>query len=437
MSTNRVAIDETKISVVQLEIHKPDIVSYFKRVPEGELTAAFIRAVEVGTFCLERANASQDLEFVRRQIESLISSVEQRVSRMPSEVESALMKRIGAGDGQVLAPIQLLVNQTARATSDRLAELKTMVNDVDPTKEGSAASRVVKNLKDLLDVNRTDSVQAILAAAVRGLTTADGVLAKTVQTTVEGCLKTVRDEIDSLAKEVRGQDAATEALNQTTAKGRTFEEEVVLGLQGWAQHVGAQLEHVGTDNRPGDVTVRFDEHGLAPLTIVIEARDRQSPKGRKAISDIMGPAMSERSAGAGIYLSRERQGLAGEIGDWAEGQCGNGCFVACTFEHLITAIRFLAVYKKLSDLRTTQQDVDGPTITNQLNRMRTALDRIKNINRKSNDIRGSAAEIESEAALLRSEIREALTTVEESIKSSHAEALIAIEGNGQKSLANA
>jgi hypothetical protein len=416
MAEGEIVVGETRVSVTRLEVHKRDVVEYFKVIPKDELVGAFVRAVEVGTFCLERANASQDLEFVRRQIESMISAVERRISTMPSEVESALMKRIGAGDGQVLAPIQSLVTQTAKATSDRLVELRSMVNEVDPTKEGSSASRVVKNLRDLLDVNRTDSVQATITGAVRALTAADGVLAKTVQATVESGLKGLREEIDGLAKEVRGQDAAVEALNQTTAKGRPFEDEVVEGLQAWARHVGAQVQHVGTDNRPGDVVVQFEESTHPTFRVVIEVRDRQSPKGRKAIGDVLAPAMVERNASGAIYLSRDRQGLANEIGDWAEGQCAGGSFVACAYEHLVTALRFLAVQKRLSDMRAAQQDVDGPRISAQLTRIRTTLDRIKNINRKTNEIRSSATDVESEAALLRSEIREALAVVEESIK---------------------
>lgn len=416
MNTSQIAVGETTISITQLEIHRKDVVNYFKVIPHNELVGAFVRAVEVGTFCLERANASQDLEFVRRQIESLISAVEKSVSVMPAEVESALMKRIGAGEGQVLAPIQALVGQAAKATSDRLNDLRVMVNDVDPAKEGSAANRIVKNLRDLLDAKRTDSIQGTITTAVQGLTTVDGILAKTVHSTVEAALKPLCEEIDSLAKEVRGHDAAVEALSQTTAKGRPFEDDIVEGLQEWGQHSGAQIEHVGMDNRPGDILVRFNEVIHTPLTVVIEARDRQSPKGRKAIIDIVVPAMAERNATAAIYLSRDRQGLANEIGEWAEGECGSGCFVACTHDHLNTALRFLVVQKKLGELRAAQQDVDGPRILAQLTRVRAALERIKNINRKTNEIRGSAVDIETEAALLRSEVREALTLVEESMK---------------------
>jgi hypothetical protein len=418
MSLNQIEVGEDVVSVIQLEMTNKDVVNYFRTIQKQDRLNSFVRAVEVGTFCLERANSSQDLEFVRRQIEGMILAVEKRVSLMPSEVESALMAHIGAGDGQILAPIHSLVTMTTKVTGERLNELRVMVNEVDPAKEGSSANRIVKNLRDLLDVNRTDSIQATINAAVRSLTTADGILAKTVQSTVESSLKLLREEIDSLGKEVRGQEAAVEALNQTTAKGRSFEEELVEQLQEWARHVGASVEHVGTDNRPGDIVVRFNDISQPSFGVVIEARDRQSAKGRKAISDTLVPAMAERNASGAIYLSRDREGLANEIGEWGEGECAGGCFVACTHDHLVTALRFLAIQKKLRDMRADSQDVDGPRIAAQLTRIRTSLDRIKNINRKTTDIRGSATEIEAEATLIRSEVREALSSIEECFKTS-------------------
>jgi hypothetical protein len=56
------------------------------------------------------------------------------------------------------------------------------------------------------------------------------------------------------------------------------------------------------------------------LNVVIEVRDRQSAKGRKAISDDLTEAVIERGARAAIYISRSQEGLAKEIGEWAEGE---------------------------------------------------------------------------------------------------------------------
>ena len=48
--------------------------------------------------------------------------------------------------------------------------------------------------------------------------------------------------------------------------------------------------------------------------------------------------------------------------------------------------------------------------------MKTTIDRVKNLNRKSNEIRGCAGDIEAVACLLRNELRDALTLIEDLIR---------------------
>src|SRR5258708_36822934 len=135
---------------------------------------------------------------------------------------------------------------------------------------------------------------------------------------VEDALKPLLAESDGLAKGIRGQEAAAEALEQTTVKGVSFEEEVTETLHAWARAVGAEVDHVGGDNQPGDVlvTLRGDDIVAEPMSIVIEARDRGSrPMGRKAISKDMAGKIAQRNATAGNYLSRTLDDLRrGEVG---------------------------------------------------------------------------------------------------------------------------
>ena len=125
---------------------------------------------------------------------------------------------------------------------------------------------------------------------------------------------------DSLAKEIYGQEAAAEAIERTPLKGFDYEEQIVAIVQDWARPIGAQVYHVGPDNRPGDVVVKIDESAPSgiPLAIAIEVRDRQSPAGRLVVSNDVAAAMAQRNATMGIYLSRTRDGFAKEIGEWAE-----------------------------------------------------------------------------------------------------------------------
>lgn len=419
MANTRIIVLEAGIQVVNLDIPRKDVADFLRGLPEEEREPTFIRALEVGIFCLERARTSQDTEFVRRQVDSLLSKVEKAVETIPDETQKALLEKIGTSEGQVLAPIHTLVNEVSKTTTDRLKEVRDLLSqEIDPAKETTTLGKVLRDLRNLLDPGRTDSVQGSVNAAIKSVTTEDGALAKAVRAVVGDSVKPLSDEMDRLAKEIRGQEAAAEALEQTTQKGASYEDQVVLELQEWSQVAGAEVHHVGSDNQPGDVLVKVATSSLAstPVTIVLEVRDRQSPLGRKAITSTCEEAMAVREANSGIYLSRSRDGLANEIGEWAEGETERGPFIACTHDHLITALRFLMVQKRLASLRAAAPEVDSASIEAQIQRIRTALDRVKSINRKVTEVRANASDIQTDAEALRDEVRGALTTIEDSIR---------------------
>jgi hypothetical protein len=401
------------------QIRNPDIASYLAQQPIEDQPQAFVRAVEVGVFCLERASTAKDTEFIKRQVERLLNEMEARVGAIPSKVRDELLTKVGTGDGQVLKPLVDAAFLAARNVTDRIGECKTFVADLlDPTKDSSSVGKAVKTVSDMLDPARKDSVQGTLEAAITKVTGEDGAIAKSVKAVVADAIKPLKDEVDALGKEIRGQEAAEEALMQTIEKGVPYEEEVVERLQPWAKAVGAQLQHVGGDNRPGDVVLKLTGTSICTtdVCLVIEARDRKTPVGRKAIADDLTVKMAERSANAAIYLSRGPDGLGREVCDWCEGECDLGSWVATTDDHLLTAIRFLIALHRLRTLRSDQPELDGAAIENQIQRIRTGLNRVKTINRKVTDVRSTADEIGTEATSLRDEIREALIALEDAIR---------------------
>ena len=126
--------------------------------------------------------------------------------------------------------------------------------------------------------------------------------------------------------------------------------------------------------------------------------------------------MAERSASYGIYLSKDIAGLGKEIGDWAEGECGLGSWIATTDEHLISSIRFLILNHRISQFKAENPEVDVQALIPQLGRIRTSLKRITNINTKATSIRHGADDIQQEGELLRDEVRGSLTAIEECLR---------------------
>ncbi len=70
---SKIVVSDSSIKIQNLEITRKEVADYLRLVKEDERVQAFVKAVEVGVFCLERAAASQDTEFVRRQVESLLN----------------------------------------------------------------------------------------------------------------------------------------------------------------------------------------------------------------------------------------------------------------------------------------------------------------------------------------------------------------------------
>ncbi len=402
------------IRILDVEVGSRDVAQYLRSLPKEQHERAVAHAVEVGVFCLERAQAGQSLEFVKREVDGLLNGVKHALEKLPNETQAQIAAKIGTGDGQVLAPIQSLVTDVSRAASGKLEEIRGLLqNDIDPKNQKSTIGEALQKVRDLLDPKNTDSVQAALNAAVNTVTTESGPLAKAIREVVRTTLGPLEKEVSDLAKAVR----VKEGLEQIPQNiGDDYEDAVVRDLQGWAKGLDAEVHHVGPDHRPGDVLVILNESPMpgVALRIITEARDRQDQVGRKVISDTLKDAMAERTANAAVFVSKTRAGLGREIGDWAEGTNERGRWVACIHEHLITAIRFLWVQERLQQVRAATPSLDASGIANQIQRIKTALARITNIKTKVTAVRD---EIEREADALREDIRSALNEVEDGLRS--------------------
>jgi len=99
-----------------------------------------------------------------------------------------------------------------------LALRALLSEDLDPKSSKSVLGAALQTLRDFLNPKNTESIQNVLDQAVNKATADNGVLAKAVKMQVEDALKPLLAEIGVLAKEIRGQEAATEALEQTTLR---------------------------------------------------------------------------------------------------------------------------------------------------------------------------------------------------------------------------
>jgi len=215
--------------------------TFLRTVDEDEVASILTQAIEVGVFCLERARMTQDTEFIRRQVDQILNRVEAAVRKIPEETQKALVAKIGSSNGQVLAPIKEMIETASKVSTDRVKEVRTLLTqEIDPDKETTTLGKALRTLRNLLDPKRSDSVQNTLEEAVKTVTGRDGALARAVKEVVGEAIKPVATELDKLAKEVRGREAAEEALEQTTKKGPDYENEVLedpatVGRTAWGR----------------------------------------------------------------------------------------------------------------------------------------------------------------------------------------------------------
>ncbi|MCH8342386.1 MAG: hypothetical protein IH983_00175 [Planctomycetes bacterium] len=409
-----IEVTADEVRLVDYRIASRDVAAYLLALKDDDRSQAFVHAVEVGVYCIQRATATVDIEFVKRRVNEIVTDVGAKIDLIPVKLEKELVEKLGSEDGQVLKPIVDLIHQVIRTTKDQLTEVK---DEIDPSKDTSAVGKAIKGIHDLIDPNRKDSVQGALEAAITKVTGEDGALAKAVKAVVNVEMDPVKKRLEKLSDQILGQEAAEEAVMQTIEKGRPFEDQVLDELRPWANAIGAELRHVGVDNRPGDILIKLTDTSLAgsDLGLVIEVRDRQRPVGLKTVAEDLSKKMVERDANAAIYLSKSAVGLGNEVGEWAEGDTERGPWVATTHEHLRTALRFLLALHKLRSIRTAQPEVDVSIVENQIRSIRTSLKKISTINRKVTDQRKNAEEIGNVADTLRYEILEALCALEAAI----------------------
>jgi hypothetical protein len=237
-----IEVMDSGVEVRRLLIPRADIADYLRPIPEEDRIGAFINAVEVGVFCLERSRAGADMDFVRRQVDALLERVQQTVGMVPSTLEKRLVERIGTADGQVLAPVQTLVKGMFDLADGKVAEIRELfAREIDPGKDSSTLGIALRALRDLLDPKRKDSIQASFENALQAVTARDGVLTSAVRDVVGEALKPLKQEIDDLSKEIQQQRGEEVVIDRTTEKGTPFQEEIVARLQLWAELAGAEI----------------------------------------------------------------------------------------------------------------------------------------------------------------------------------------------------
>lgn len=415
----QIELRDNCIFINNLQIRLFEASDYLHQLPDYEYEAACVKAFEMGFFCLQRTENFSDTQFVKQQFNALLNELYQAVNEIPNTISAQLANKIG--DGQLLAPLQGQISLTTAVMDAQIKAVSDFLNqEFNPSQETSVFGSAVQKIQNLLDENRTDSLQGVFSAAIANVTTKDGVLAAAVKAVVSESVKPLADEVEKLAQQVREKELVESVLEQTIAKGASYEEAVLAELEPWVKLYGAEITHIGKDKQPGDILLKFTGNSIAAIeiSIVIEVRKRNSASwGRKRISDQLIKAMMQREANAAIFLSSSREGLAQEIGYWGQGSCEQGQWVATTHEMLSLAIQFLLVQQQLASQPTFNSQIDCAVIEAQVQQIKSSLNYLTQINSSLTKLQEHSSDIRVKARSMRTEIRNALLSISESISS--------------------
>jgi len=147
-----IEVSETSIVIREFLVESREVAAYLRSLPEGTRRTALLQALEVGVHCLECASSTRDVDFVRAQLTELLSDVERAVEQIPETVERGLVAKIGVEEGQVLAPVRLLLTDVRSASSERVREVQTLLTEeIDPSRESSTLGKALRVLTELLE----------------------------------------------------------------------------------------------------------------------------------------------------------------------------------------------------------------------------------------------------------------------------------------------
>jgi hypothetical protein len=279
----------------------------------------------------------------------------------------------------------------------------------------------------------SQQTQAMLTQMITTVTSLDGVLAKTTNHLMEKSvapeLVTVRSELTKVLnamafvqQQIAKQQGIQEIIEQTPKKGGPFEDEVLARCLVWARAQGGTVEHVGPDNQAGDVRITFAADGPAgvDLVIVVEARDREIGAGHKRIATDLAKAMSIRRAQAGIYVCKTPEGLAKEIGGFAEGTCPGGPYVATTVDGLDLAAKALMIRHRLAILRASQPATDIAAIDAAAQRLRIVIKKFAQHTANGTKARDAINSMQEIVEAVRAECQEIAEEIEASLRATPA-----------------
>jgi hypothetical protein len=362
-----IRLADDRIVIESLVLADRGLAAFLAERPPDDRPGLVERALRIGLLALQDAGVTIDVEFVRREFETLVRQTEVANERAATALDRVLRDNFADGDGRLPRTLE-------RFLGDRGA-LRHLVDELfDERKRDSAIGRLRELLGSYFDGDASR-------------------LARLLDPTREGSpLHQFRGEVSEGFARIGERLAALEAAGtaraaertRSSAKGTDFEELLADLLGDIARGAGDLLDRTSTEagtairSKKGDFVLSLDPRLSrgADLRIVVEAKDRAISA--RAIRDELREARENRDAAIGLVVFTPAHAPSG-----VEPFTVVGNDVYCVVDpeapdrsYLEAAVRLCRMLA-LATLRETQIEVDSAAISTAVTGIREQLEVVR------------------------------------------------------------
>lgn len=362
-----ITIDGDRLIVERLAVAEPALVRFVGQRPPDERAEVVERALRIGLLALQDANASLDVDLVRREFEGLLQQATSAHERAAKEVDALLRTNFADGDGRLPRTLE-------RFLGDK-GQLQRLVAELfDEGRRDSALGRIREMLGRYFDGDASRLAQLLDPTRLGS---------PLHQFRVE-----VNDGFTRLNERLTAIEAAASARGaeraRSAAKGTDFEDllermlaDLLRGRDDTLSRTAVETGNV-IRSKKGDYVLTVDPllcRG-SDVRVVIEAKDRAISA--RELREELAQAKRNRGAQVAMVVMTPAHAPAGAAPfDLRHGD------VYCVVDPespdpavLDAAVR-LARLLAIASLREQQAEVDASAVATALGRIRNELDSVR------------------------------------------------------------
>lgn len=389
-----VRVDGERLVIERLALADPALVAFVGQRPADDQPELVERALRIGLLALQDANASLDVDLVRREFEELLRQATSAHERAAKEVDALLRTNFADGDGRLPRTLEKFLG-------DR-GQLQRFVDELfDERRRDSALGRMREMLGRYFDGDASRLAQLLDPTRL-------GSPLHQFRSEVSDGFTKLNERLTAI--EAAATARATERA-RSAAKGSDFEDLVEEMLADLLRGRDDTLSRTAVEtgnvirSKKGDYVLTIDPQSCrgSDVRVVIEAKDRSVSA--RELREELAHAKRNRAAAVGMVVITPAHAPSGSAPfDVRHGD------VYCVIDPqspepaVLDAGLRLARLLAIASLRDEQADVDAAALAGALARIRNELDAVRALKAHLTSIGQAAKDVHAGLDRLRDQL---------------------------------